>query len=442
MIFIGTNAYWEHALKTVSSSTQDSLQCMRINTIKSYTDEIISCADNLYIIDVADLSDGEEVICEEVNKIASATNADVIIAAPGMSIDMKLLTSLSALGFTKICVQDENLGAIRQAVKRLMELPKVNISNVDEEVISRRDDVVDLFKESDPRLENVITAAAAEEEIAKDSIFNDFDMQEFLKEYNSIPKDENSLGHNPEQSEQESEVLEDSGNENSSEGSNETLYLKKKTRGVTKVAVVGVMNRIGTTTVAIQLVKYINQIEERSGAYLECNESGYVQALRNVYDVENEDENLSKVTFNNVDLYSNPRKVGDIFQQGYNFLIYDYGSLSNNTIPNSIYDKDIIIVVGGGEPDEVNALTETIRNIEQKNVFYIFNFVPKYDQEEIMALMLDAKLKTFFLEYTPDRFVYNPKHKLAFNSILNSDYEVKDVTNGKNKRLGRLFNRK
>ena len=84
-------------------------------------------------------------------------------------------------------------------------------------------------------------------------------------------------------------------------------------------------------------------------------------------------------------------------------------------------------------------MTAAMEVFNQKNEFYFFNFTPFSDREELLDMMEGYRNKTFFLDYIPDKFCYNPDLGGAFARMMESDYEVEDLTTGKEKRLGRIF---
>lgn len=130
--------------------------------------------------------------------------------------------------------------------------------------------------------------------------------------------------------------------------------------------------------------------------------------------------------------------MNGIISSGYQYIVYDYGDIKSIS-QSSAFEKDIIILVGGAEPDEIRAMTAAMEVFNQKNVFYFFNFTPFSDREELLDMMEGYRNKTFFLDYIPDKFCYNPDLGGAFARMMESDYEVEDLTTGKEKRLGRIF---
>ena len=205
-----------------------------------------------------------------------------------------------------------------------------------------------------------------------------------------------------------------------------------------KIAVIGSMRRIGTTTVALQLVKHLNDQEEHAAAYLQYNNSDFITDLKEICCADVDTGKPDKITFANTDIFSDPRKVNGIISSGYQYIVYDYGDIKSIS-QSSAFEKDIIIIVGGGEPDEIRAMTAAMEVFNQKNVFYFFNFTPLSDREELLDMMEGYRNKTFFLDYIPDKFCYNPDLGGAFARMMESDYEVEDLTTGKEKRLGRIF---
>lgn len=75
------------------------------------------------------------------------------------------------------------------------------------------------------------------------------------------------------------------------------------------VAVAGCLPRIGTTTQAIQIVKYLLYLNHRA-CYVQMNNSRYVENLDGYYaDMVRDDQNLC-LSYSGVDMYPVPEKMG------------------------------------------------------------------------------------------------------------------------------------
>lgn len=431
MLYVGNNEMGAFALLKLSRKMDhikyEDFPVEPGAKLSDYADKLISDPKDLYIIDITSFSDSEEDIVNAVDRICRGVNCDIIIYAPDLDPQSTILISFKAIGYNKIITQMMNQTQLLQELISAIEQPKVSPENVQEELIEQRSDEYDAVYESNPVL------AAIDERM---TITNpDFDFQ--------IPSMADVVNE---------EVPADSDLEEPEEAEKSDIITKPKPQTHKKVqksqqrsgsrtlriAVIGAMRRIGTTTVALQLVKYLNDQEEHAAAYLQYNNSDFITDLKEICCADVDPAKPDKITFANTDIFSDPRKVNGIISSGYQYIVYDYGDIKSIS-QSSAFEKDIIILVGGAEPDEIRAMTAAMEVFNQKNVFYFFNFTPLSDREELLDMMEGYRNKTFFLDYIPDKFCYNPDLGGAFARMMESDYEVEDLTTGKEKRLGRIF---
>ena len=449
MLYVGNNEMGAFALLNLSRKMDhikyEDFPVEPGAKLGDYVDELISDPKDLYIIDITSFSDSEEEIVNAVDRICRGVNSDVIIYAPDMDPQSTILISFKAIGYSKIITQMVNQTQLLQELLTAIEQPKVSPENVQEELIEQRNDEYDEAYESNPVL------AAIDERMS----LTDIDFQ--IPSMANVAMEGASAGttFEPEKEKTENadvakphpvtEIRSDV-----SDPVEAITVMKPKLQMRTpnpiprngmrtiKIAVIGSMRRIGTTTVALQLVKHLNDQEEHAAAYLQYNNSDFITDLKEICCADVDTGKPDKITFANTDIFSDPRKVSGIISSGYQYIVYDYGDIKSIS-QSSAFEKDIIIIVGGGEPDEIRAMTAAMEVFNQKNVFYFFNFTPLSDREELLDMMEGYRNKTFFLDYIPDKFCYNPDLGGAFARMMESDYEVEDLTTGKEKRLGRIF---
>lgn len=183
------------------------------------------------------------------------------------------------------------------------------------------------------------------------------------------------------------------------------------------IAVTGVMHRTGTTTQAVQIVKYL-LVKGYHACYIEANQSGYVKRLAEWYSEDeckieervnaNGEKKLFKIKMNDLDMFCDTDFLPEILTMNYDYFVYDYGVY---TSPNfnkiSFSEKSVKIITCGSEPDELECTKEILENIFYDEVQYVFSFVAETDQEEIRVLMDEKAKYTFFAPYTPDKFRYS-----------------------------------
>lgn len=449
MLYVGNNEMGAFALLKLSRKMDhikyEDFPVEPGAKLGDYVDELISDPKDLYIVDITSFSDSEEEIVNAVDRICRGVNSDVIIYAPDMDPQSTILISFKAIGYSKIITQMVNQTQLLQELLTAIEQPKVSPENVQEELIEQRNDEYDEAYESNPVL------AAIDERMS----LTDIDFQ--IPSMANVAMEGASGGTTFEPEKEKTENVDVAKphpvteiRSDVSDPVEAITVMKPKLQMRTpnpiprngmrtiKIAVIGSMRRIGTTTVALQLVKHLNDQEEHAAAYLQYNNSDFITDLKEICCADQDTGKPDKITFANTDIFSDPRKVSGIISSGYQYIVYDYGDIKSIS-QSSAFEKDIIIIVGGGEPDEIRAMTAAMEVFNQKNVFYFFNFTPLSDREELLDMMEGYRNKTFFLDYIPDKFCYNPDLGGAFARMMESDYEVEDLTTGKEKRLGRIF---
>lgn len=431
MLYVGNNEMGAFALLKLSRKMDhikyEDFPVEPGAKLSDYVDELISDPKDLYIVDITSFSDSEEEIVNAVDRICRGVNSDVIIYAPDMDPQSTILISFKAIGYSKIITQMVNQTQLLQELLTAIEQPKVSPENVQEELIEQRSDEYDAVYESNPVL------AAIDERMTITNPDFDFQIPSMADVVNEeVPADSDL--EEPEKAEKSDIITKPKPQ------THKKVQKSQQRSGsrTLRIAVIGAMRRIGTTTVALQLVKYLNDQEEHAAAYLQYNNSDFITDLKEICCADVDPAKPDKITFANTDIFSDPRKVNGIISSGYQYIVYDYGDIKSIS-QSSAFEKDIIILVGGAEPDEIRAMTAAMEVFNQKNVFYFFNFTPFSDREELLDMMEGYRNKTFFLDYIPDKFCYNPDLGGAFARMMESDYEVEDLTTGKEKRLGRIF---
>lgn len=431
MLYVGNNEMGAFALLKLSRKMDhikyEDFPVEPGAKLSDYADKLISDPKDLYIIDITSFSDSEEDIVNAVDRICRGVNCDIIIYAPDLDPQSTILISFKAIGYNKIITQMMNQTQLLQELLSAIEQPKVSPENVQEDLIEQRSDEYDAVYESNPVL------AAIDERMTITNPDFDFQIPSMADVVNEeVPADSDL--EDPEKAEKSDIITKPKPQ------THKKVQKSQQRSGsrTLKIAVIGAMRRIGTTTVALQLVKYLNDQEEHAAAYLQYNNSDFITDLKEICCADVDPAKPDKITFANTDIFSDPRKVSGIISSGYQYIVYDYGDIKSIS-QSSAFEKDIIIIVGGGEPDEIRAMTAAMEVFNQKNVFYFFNFTPFSDREELLDMMEGYRNKTFFLDYIPDKFCYNPDLGGAFARMMESDYEVEDLTTGKEKRLGRIF---
>ncbi|MBO5485042.1 MAG: hypothetical protein J6K58_06755 [Lachnospiraceae bacterium] len=172
------------------------------------------------------------------------------------------------------------------------------------------------------------------------------------------------------------------------------------------IGLAGAVARMGTTTQAIQFVKHL-QFTGYQAAYVQMNGHHWVEELAEAYSEAEQDTDEGRVTYQFVDMYYRLDKLQDVLKKQYDFLVYDYGVYSEHDFNKiSFCEKDIQVFVVGSKPGEFEKTYEVISNNFYNSVYYIFNFVAKAEQKDLLELMEEKAVNTFFAQEARDPFAY------------------------------------
>lgn len=197
----------------------------------------------------------------------------------------------------------------------------------------------------------------------------------------------------------------------------------KKLKQFVNIAVAGTQKHIGVTTQSILITKFLKSLN-MNVCYICATNKNEIKNLETIDEVKVKE---GFYTYNDIDLYNNENKI-DAMQYGYDFYIYDYGILNENTLDN-FWSKEVKIIVGGTkvwETDETFRVLSLLEKIPQIN--YIFNFSSNEEKAKFRRILKDYVKNIYFSEYTTD----------AFSSNINTDiyHEIfKDYIVEKSKKL-------
>ena len=184
------------------------------------------------------------------------------------------------------------------------------------------------------------------------------------------------------------------------------------------IAVVGAALRIGTTTQALQIVKHLI-LQGYTACYIQLNSSDYVQRIAEFYTDSSQDEDIGKVTYQNIEMYYRQEKIADILAKNYDYYIYDFGCISDKDFTLvQFLEKNIKIAVCGSKANELPQIQTVLELIRNAAVEYIFSFTSENDQSDIIELMADKRKHTFFTGYIPDTFSYAPCSETIFKAVI------------------------
>lgn len=214
----------------------------------------------------------------------------------------------------------------------------------------------------------------------------------------------------------------------------EEASIPERARLAKKIGVTGVCRRMGTTTAAIQIVKYL-QLKGYNACYIEVNETGFVEEQGQYFLDVDTDSALGRITYESVSMFYKQENLQEVLHQDYDFFVFDYGAYSERGFnKTSFLEKDIRIFIAGSKASEMCYTQEVIKNEYYTDVCYLFNFISEAEKADIMEYMEDKAEKTYFTVYTPDQFEY----------VQNGEFErllpVEDVSEEQRKKKRGFFN--
>jgi len=190
---------------------------------------------------------------------------------------------------------------------------------------------------------------------------------------------------------------------------------KDKIVGTVVIAVVGAMNRIGTTHTAISLAKYL--IDNRYGvAVVELHNSNVFERIRDSY--ENVVEKSGMFSLAGIDFYpfDPTRSVSDLTLDDYNYIILDMGVYSKCNIAEFRRAQERIVVCGvkDWELEELEELIECEEKNFKNRYYFTFSDDPMF---EFVKSSMDS-LSCFKAPYNPQPFHYNEDCAKVFKELL------------------------
>ena len=207
------------------------------------------------------------------------------------------------------------------------------------------------------------------------------------------------------------------------------------------VAVASCMPRIGCTSTAIQLIKYLFY-REKTACFLDFSGTGYTEKCAQYYNTDSEDYEHHRITLDGIDMYYDisAEIMSFIDLQNYDFLIYDMGNISDNPQKQTEFlQKKYRIIVTGNKPNENEALISMKNSIYKTKISYIYNFIPVADRESILEDVEATEGKCYFLPYMDEVFSLVKESVPLFNEIFLSELPVvpkEQAEEGKKKKKG------
>lgn len=210
-------------------------------------------------------------------------------------------------------------------------------------------------------------------------------------------------------------------------------YIKVK-QDIT-VGVCGVERHVGTTTMALNITKFLAELINIRPCYIENNSHNSIIHLKDSFENVEDYENLNKIEYKNVEMFYNVQNVAEIKSNGYTFYIYDFGSLdemTDNDI-NNFLNKDVKFVISGSKAWELINLENAFKKFKinlasiDENMYFLFNFCQEDYKNTINQNMGELKKQIYFSDIVLDPFIVANKlflEKVFKKFLLNTSYEI------------------
>lgn len=219
--------------------------------------------------------------------------------------------------------------------------------------------------------------------------------------------------------------------------SNEIPFIKSdnipesKHKSIT-VAFVGSSSRIGTTTHAIQYIRYL-QFMGKTACYISIDPI-YIETLRIINNLSYKDEKFKMLKYKDIDMYNEPEELINILKLNYDFFVLDYGNMEDNNFPFfSFLERDVKICVCGSKSNEIISTNFLINKTSNQDIFYLFNFTDETNKNDVLEYMGNDAKKCLFANFCFDYFRYNSTSNDLYSKIYKLDTKSNSNKNLKNK---------
>lgn len=201
---------------------------------------------------------------------------------------------------------------------------------------------------------------------------------------------------------------------------------------ITTVGIIGIMPRIGTTTQAVMLTRYLNEAGIRA-CYVEENDTQFCDCLMTLYDDVSYDSDRDCLVKENLTLYK--EETRSFVATDVAYRIVDYGYITKNGFPENYLKKDIKIIVCGTAPLEIANLISNVEMMYDVDLNYIFSLSDEQHYQEVLEVMGTKKDKCYLSPNIPDSFdFFTQPCRYIYNSILNLNIPPVSGVNSNNQK--------
>jgi len=160
-----------------------------------------------------------------------------------------------------------------------------------------------------------------------------------------------------------------------------------------KIAITGVMGRVGTTTMAFNLCHFLASIGAKV-CYVEANSSGHIGKIL--------ETNSIKKTTGDTTIFNGICFMGlnENSEEEFDFIVYDMGVVESKVVGAIKSKCDLGILCAASKPHEMDAYVKVNQLFEGISISRIFSFVHDMEQRHTTEQYGEG----YFSEYTPSLF--------------------------------------
>ncbi len=230
-------------------------------------------------------------------------------------------------------------------------------------------------------------------------------------------------------------------------GSNKTVIKESyiKVKQLVNVGIASAESHQGATTLAINLVKFLNEFENVKACYIENNNHNTLESLKNLPGAMYL-ENKKMITYNGIDFYFKPESLAEIQKYEYDFYVYDFGSFDEMEIDlrNNFNSRDLKLIVSGSRVWEYDKIAETIFTIGDDITSHLFiNFLKLEERENFKKENFEGSSwidRVYFSDFILDPFEI--KNRELYSKILKPYLLNENIKEEKKKGFFTKFKRK
>lgn len=171
------------------------------------------------------------------------------------------------------------------------------------------------------------------------------------------------------------------------------------------IHVAGVIPRMGATTLALQLVCFLQE-NGYDACYAEMSRQNYIWAAANIYQGAALDRATGKTTCMGVEMFGSERARA--LRDGslpYDYVVCDFGNLADPAFDRQQFTGgDCQILLCGNKPNEIFQTEDALKDPLFTKALTVFNFTDPADYGEIRKMMMGRAATTDFMPYIPDPF--------------------------------------